>query len=229
MVCVVFIKHCEVFHLSDCTENRPDFGGIVHEKFEHAIMSSVGISKDSVNSSSGAAKPSNWNLPNVLTSLRILFIPVFVWLVLAEHQWWAFGLFAVLMATDKLDGDIARARGLITDFGKIADPIADKALMTAALVSLNIIGALPIWITLVILVREFGITLWRMWMLRNGKVVPASKGGKLKTVLQSLAVALYLCPLPGWMDIPSYVIMLVAVAVTVVTGVQYLLDARKHN
>lgn len=192
-------------------------------------MSSVGISKDSVNSSSGAAKPSNWNLPNVLTSLRILFIPVFVWLVLAEHQWWAFGLFAVLMATDKLDGDIARARGLITDFGKIADPIADKALMTAALVSLNIIGALPIWITLVILVREFGITLWRMWMLRNGKVVPASKGGKLKTVLQSLAVALYLCPLPGWMDIPSYVIMLVAVAVTVVTGVQYLLDARKHN
>ena len=133
------------------------------------------------------------------------------------------------MATDKLDGDIARARGLITDFGKIADPIADKALMTAALVSLNIIGALPIWITLVILVREFGITLWRMWMLRNGKVVPASKGGKLKTVLQSLAVALYLCPLPGWMDIPSYVVMLVAVAVTVVTGVQYLLDARKHN
>ncbi|PQM74591.1 CDP-diacylglycerol--glycerol-3-phosphate 3-phosphatidyltransferase [Corynebacterium sp. J010B-136] len=192
-------------------------------------MSSVGISKDSVNSGSGAAKPSNWNLPNVLTSLRILFIPVFVWLVLAEHQWWAFGLFAVLMATDKLDGDIARARGLITDFGKIADPIADKALMTAALVSLNIIGALPIWITVVILVREFGITLWRMWMLRNGKVVPASKGGKLKTVLQSLAVALYLCPLPGWMDIPSYVVMLVAVAVTVVTGVQYLLDARKHN
>ena len=192
-------------------------------------MSSVGISKDSVNSSSGAAKPSNWNLPNVLTSLRILFIPVFVWLVLAEHQWWAFGLFAVLMATDKLDGDIARARGLITDFGKIADPIADKALMTAALVSLNIIGALPIWITVVILVREFGITLWRMWMLRNGKVVPASKGGKLKTVLQSLAVALYLCPLPGWKDIPSYVVMLVAVAVTVVTGVQYLLDARKHN
>ena len=192
-------------------------------------MSSVGISKDNVNSGSQAAKPSNWNLPNVLTSLRILFIPVFVWLVLAEHQWGAFGLFAVLMATDKLDGDIARARGLITDFGKIADPIADKALMTAALVSLNIIGVLPIWITVVILVREFGITLWRMWMLRNGKVVPASKGGKLKTVLQALAVALYLCPLPSWMDIPSYVVMLVAVAVTVVTGVQYLMDARKHN
>lgn len=192
-------------------------------------MSVVTTPKDSVNSGSGAQKPSNWNLPNVLTSLRILFIPVFVWLVLSGQQWWAFGLFAVLMATDKLDGDIARARGLITDFGKIADPIADKALMTAALVSLNIIGALPVWITVAILIREFGITLWRMWMLHNGKVVPASKGGKLKTVLQSLAVALYLCPLPGWMDIPSYVVMLLAVAVTVVTGVQYLLDARKHN
>lgn len=192
-------------------------------------MSVVTTPKDSVNSGSEAAKPSNWNLPNVLTSLRILFIPVFVWLVLAGHQWWAFGLFAALMATDKLDGDIARARGLITDFGKIADPIADKALMTAALVSLNIIGVLPIWITVVILIREFGITLWRMWMLRSGKVVPASKGGKLKTVLQALAVALYLCPLPDWMDIPSYVVMLVAVAVTVVTGVQYLMDAKKHN
>ncbi|MFH0410762.1 CDP-diacylglycerol--glycerol-3-phosphate 3-phosphatidyltransferase [Corynebacterium sp. L4756] len=192
-------------------------------------MSGVTTPKDSVNPDSGAAKPSNWNLPNVLTSLRILFIPVFVWLVLANHEWWAFGLFVVLMITDKLDGDIARARGLVTDFGKIADPIADKALMTAALVSLNIIGVLPVWITVVILVREFGITFWRMWMLRNGKVVPASKGGKLKTVLQAFAVALYLCPLPAWMDIPSFIVMLLAVAVTVVTGAQYLIDARKHN
>ena len=77
---------------------------------------------------------SNWNLPNILTSLRILFIPLFAWLVLAGHEWWAFLCFALLMLTDKLDGDIARARGLITNFGKIADPIADKALMTAALV-----------------------------------------------------------------------------------------------
>ena len=127
---------------------------------------------------------SNWNLPNVLTSLRILFIPVFAWLVVADHEWWAFGLFAALMLTDKLDGDIARARGLITNFGKIADPIADKALMTTALVCLNIIGVLPVWITVVILIREFGITIWRMVLLRRGKVVPASKGGKLKTVLQ---------------------------------------------
>lgn len=172
---------------------------------------------------------SNWNLPNILTSLRILFIPVFVWLVLAGHDWWAFGVFAALMITDKLDGDIARSRGLITDFGKIADPIADKALMTAAFVCLNIIGALPVWVTVVILVREFGITFWRMALLRQGKVVPASKGGKLKTVLQSLAVAMYLCPLPSWLDIPSFVVMLIAVVVTVVTGVQYLIDGRKQN
>ncbi|PZO99266.1 MAG: CDP-diacylglycerol--glycerol-3-phosphate 3-phosphatidyltransferase, partial [Corynebacterium urealyticum] len=102
-------------------------------------------------------------------------------------------------------------------------------LMTAAFVSLNIIGALPVWITVVILFREFGITIWRFVLLRQGKVVPASKGGKLKTALQTLAVALYLCPLPEWMDIPSRIVMLAAVVVTVVTGVQYLVDGRKEN
>ena len=174
-------------------------------------------------------KQSNWNLPNILTSLRILFIPVFAWLVLSERWWWAFGLFVALMITDKLDGDIARARGMVTDFGKIADPIADKALMITALVTLNIAGPLPVWVTVVIVVRELGITVWRMVMLRRGKVVPASKGGKLKTALQSLAVGLYLCPLPAWMDTPTFVVMLLAVAVTVVTGVQYLVDAGKVN
>lgn len=174
-------------------------------------------------------QPSNWNLPNILTSLRILFVPVLAWLVLDENWWWAFGLFVALMLTDKLDGDIARARGLITDFGKIADPIADKALMITALVTLNIAATLPVWITVVIVVRELGITVWRFVMLRRGKVVPASKGGKLKTALQTLGVGLYLCPLPGWMDTPSLVVMVLAAAVTVVTGVQYLLDSRKVN
>lgn len=172
---------------------------------------------------------SNWNLPNILTRLRILFIPLFAWLVLAGHEWWAFGCFALLMLTDKLDGDIARSRGLITNFGKIADPIADKALMTAAFVCLNITGALPVWITVVILFREFGITMWRFFLLRQGKVVPASQGGKLKTALQTLAVALYLCPLPGWMDLPSFLVMLVAAFVTVLTGIQYLIDGRREN
>ncbi|STC78996.1 Phosphatidylglycerophosphate synthase [Corynebacterium minutissimum] len=172
---------------------------------------------------------SNWNLPNILTSVRILFIPLFVWLVLGGHDWWAFGCFVLLMITDKLDGDIARSRGLVTNFGKIADPIADKALMTAAFVCLNIIGVLPVWVTVLILVREFGITIWRFVLLRQGKVVPASQGGKLKTALQTLAVALYLCPLPSWMDLPSFIVMIAAVIVTVVTGIQYLVDGYKEN
>ena len=179
--------------------------------------------------SNATAKQSNWNLPNMLTSLRILFIPVFAWLVLDQRWWWAFGLFVALMITDKLDGDIARARGLITDFGKIADPIADKALMITAMVTLNIASTLPVWITVVIVVRELGITFWRMWMLRRGRVVPASKGGKLKTVLQTVGIALYLCPLPTWMDIPTLVVMIIAAAVTVVTGIQYLIDAERAN
>ncbi len=183
------------------------------------------------NSTSSAAhdKPSNWNLPNVLTCARIVFIPVFAWLALRGYVWWSFSLFVLLMITDKIDGDIARARNLITDFGKIMDPIADKALMATALVCLNLAYGLPWWITAVILFREFGITLWRMFMLRQGKVVPASKGGKLKTVLQSFAVALYLCPLPGWMDPVALMVMLLAVVVTVVTGVQYLVDGYREN
>lgn len=176
-----------------------------------------------------AVSQSNWNLPNILTSLRILFIPVFAWLVLTQQWWWAFGLFVALMITDKLDGDIARARNLVTNFGKIADPIADKALMITALVTLNIASTLPVWVTVVIVVRELGITFWRVWMLRRGKVVPASKGGKIKTALQTVAVGMYLCPLPAWMDTPTFVVMLAAVAVTVVTGVQYIADADKAN
>ena len=175
-----------------------------------------------------SAQPSNFNLPNALTSLRILVIPVFLWLLLTGQMWWAFGVFVALMITDKLDGDIARARNLVTDFGKIADPIADKALITAALVGLNIIGVLPVWVTVVILVREFGITLWRMVMLRRGLVGPASKGGNIKATLQALAIGLYLLPLPEWMDLPTWIVMLAAVAVTVITGVQYLWDSRKQ-
>lgn len=170
-------------------------------------------------------KVSNWNLPNVLTGLRILLIPLFAWLVLREDlHWWAFGLFALLMATDKLDGDIARARGIVTDFGKIADPIADKALMITALVSLNIVEKLSVWITVVIVVRELGITIWRMFELRRGNVVPASRGGKIKTTLQALAVAVLLTP---WAYPFGVVLMLIAMAVTVYTGLQYIWDARK--
>ena len=185
--------------------------------------------RDTTSARSAQENSSNWNVPNVLTSLRILLIPVFAWLLLDGYHWWAFGAFCALMATDKLDGDIARARNLVTNFGKIADPIADKALMATALICLNITSPLPVWVTVVILLREFGITLWRMVMLRRGKVVPASRGGKIKTTLQAVAVGIYLCPLPEWMDIPTFVVMLLAVLVTVVTGIQYLVDARREN
>ncbi|MDK8449727.1 CDP-diacylglycerol--glycerol-3-phosphate 3-phosphatidyltransferase [Corynebacterium mastitidis] len=195
----------------------------------------MGVNASTTSGGSPARASSNWNLPNFLTCLRIVFVPVFAWLALRADNthtgwmWAAFGLFAALMVTDKLDGDIARARGIVTDFGKIADPIADKALMITALVCLNLVGAMPAWVTAVIVVRELGITLWRMVLLRRGRVVPASKGGKLKTVLQSLAVAMYLCPLPGWMTWPTHAVMGVAVAVTVVTGVQYILDGRRQG
>ena len=178
------------------------------------------------------AAPSNWNLPNALTVLRILGVPVFLWLLLQEGgedagwRWWAFGVFALLMITDKIDGDLARSRNLVTDFGKIADPIADKALMIGALVGLNIIELLPWWITAIIVVRELGITLWRVVQLRRGHVVPASKGGKLKTVAQSLAVALFLMPL-AWLFWPAWIVMIIAVAITVVTGIQDIVDSRK--
>ena len=178
------------------------------------------------------AAPSNWNLPNALTVLRILGVPVFLWLLLQEGgedagwRWWAFGVFALLMITDKIDGDLARSRNLVTDFGKIADPIADKALMIGALVGLNIIELLPWWITAIIVVRELGITLWRVAQLRRGHVVPASKCGKLKTVAQSLAVALFLMPL-AWLFWPAWIVMIIAVAITVVTGIQYIVDSRK--
>ena len=107
-------------------------------------------------------------------------------------------VFAVASVTDRLDGDLARRRSLVTDFGKIADPIADKALTGAALIGLSALDELPWWVTVVILVRELGITLLRFWVIRHG-VIPASRGGKLKTLLQTVAIGLYVLPLPaGW-------------------------------
>lgn len=188
---------------------------------------------NNANASTTQGAPSNFNLPNVLTSIRIIAIPLFAWLVLRSESthlpwmWASLICFVLLMITDKLDGDIARARGIVTDFGKIADPIADKALMSTAFICLNITGVLPVWVTVVILVREIGITIWRMIELRNGNVVPASKGGKLKTVLQTVAVVLYLVPLPAAFSFIAYLVMVVAVIFTIVTGVQYIYDAYK--
>ncbi|OFT89671.1 CDP-diacylglycerol--glycerol-3-phosphate 3-phosphatidyltransferase [Corynebacterium sp. HMSC28B08] len=180
------------------------------------------------------------SLPNVLTTVRIVLIPLFLWLILSsDHwaqaghadkvtRWWALIVFVLLMFTDQLDGFLARKYEVITDFGKLADPIADKALMISALVSLNILGELWWWVTAVIVFRELGITVWRVVLARRGRVVPASKGGKLKTVLQTLAVALYILPAAGALTWVAHIVMGLAVVVTVVTGVQYLLDSREQ-
>ncbi|WP_424347197.1 CDP-diacylglycerol--glycerol-3-phosphate 3-phosphatidyltransferase [Kocuria sp. CH-021] len=186
---------------------------------------------------SPADPASNLNLPNALTALRIVLVPFFVWFLWAGGtqgedslgmRWAALAVFAVAMYTDKLDGDIARARGLITSFGKIADPIADKLLTGAAFVVLSMLGELWWWVTVVILVREWGITLMRFVVIRYG-VMAASKGGKLKTVLQTVALLLLLLPLVPlvgeWWPWLGWTVMGAALVVTVVTGVDYVVKA----
>lgn len=182
------------------------------------------------------SRPSNWNLPNVLTTIRILMVPFFVWFLWAGGtygqdslgmRWAAVVVFGLAMYTDKLDGDIARARNLITDYGKIADPIADKLLTGAAFVVLSMLGELWWWVTIVILVREWGITLMRFLVIRYG-VMPAGKGGKLKTVLQTIALILMILPLGAlgfWWLVPGWIVMGAALVATVVTGVDYVVQA----
>jgi CDP-diacylglycerol--glycerol-3-phosphate 3-phosphatidyltransferase len=176
-----------------------------------------------------------WNIANILTITRLALVPVFLVLLLhagGRETLWRLGAAAVFMIasfTDRLDGQLARDRGLITDFGKIADPIADKALMGSALVALSALGQLWWWVTIVILVRELGITLLRFWVIKYG-VIAASRGGKLKTLLQALAIWIYLLPLaatPGlaWLTWVSAVIMAAALGVTVVTGADYVVEA----
>jgi CDP-diacylglycerol--glycerol-3-phosphate 3-phosphatidyltransferase len=165
-----------------------------------------------------------WNIANALTMVRIVLVPFFVWLLFLDGTGWrlaAFAVFAAASITDKIDGDIARARGIVTDFGKIADPIADKALTGAALVSLSVMGELWWWVTAAIMVREIGITVLRFVVIRHG-VIPASKGGKLKTMLQVIAIGFYI--LPGPLDYVRWVTMGAALVVTVVTGVDYVVQ-----
>lgn len=167
------------------------------------------------------ATPRLVNLPNGLTVLRLVLVPVFVAFLVAGgtgSRVVAFFVFGVASITDFLDGQMARRSGMITDFGKIADPIADKALTGSALITLSALGDLPWWVTVVILVREVGVTLLRFWVIRHG-VIAASRGGKIKTVLQIVAIGLYILPGPaGWL---RSAVMAAAVAVTLVTGVDY--------
>ncbi|MBR7827465.1 CDP-diacylglycerol--glycerol-3-phosphate 3-phosphatidyltransferase [Actinospica sp. MGRD01-02] len=168
----------------------------------------------------------------MLTMLRILLVPLFVALFVhdggQDTRWRlaAAAVFFLASATDRLDGELARRRHLITDFGKIADPIADKALIGAALICLSLQHELWWWVTVVILVREIGITLMRFWVIRYG-VIAASPGGKLKTVLQSLAIFLYVLPLQSvaWLEWTATVVMAAALVLTVATGADYIVRA----
>ena len=177
-----------------------------------------------------SATPSNWNIANGLTALRIALVPLFAALLLHEGgrqtEWRvaAAVAFAGAVATDRIDGELARSRGLVTNLGKIADPIADKALIGAALISLSILGELWWTVTVLILARELGITLLRFVVIRHG-VMPAGRGGKAKTVVQSLAILLYIAPLPDPVQPVAKVLMAVALVLTVATGLDYLIQA----
>jgi CDP-diacylglycerol--glycerol-3-phosphate 3-phosphatidyltransferase len=170
------------------------------------------------------------NVANLLTMIRLVLVPGFVLLLVHgdghDPAWrsFAWAAFAVAMITDLFDGELARRYGLVTDFGKIADPIADKAIMGAALVGLSALGDLPWWVTVVILVRELGITLMRFWVIRHG-VIPASRGGKLKTLTQGVAVGMYILVLTGPLASLRAWLMAAAVVLTVVTGLDYVRQA----
>ena len=180
---------------------------------------------------SGNSQVSNGNIANIITVVRILLAPLFVWLVLldgGEHGLWRFiaaGLFIAAIATDGLDGALARKRNLVTNSGIILDPIADKILIGGALIALALVAELPWWVVIVILAREMGITLFRLMVLSN-RVIPASRGGKLKTVLQAVTLSSWLVPtwllLGDWVFILNWVLMGAVIVLTVVTGLDYL-------
>ncbi len=187
---------------------------------------------------------SNWNLPNALTTLRIVLVPVYGWFLLGHDQdsiLWrclAYGVFAVAMITDKIDGDLARKHDLVTDFGKIADPIADKAITGMAFIGLSIIGALWWWITVLVLVREWSVTILRLSVMRD-VVLPASQSGKVKTTVQALALGGFILPLrelDGALAVPGEVLWWVAAAfmgaavvLTVTSGYEFFRDVRTQR
>jgi CDP-diacylglycerol---glycerol-3-phosphate 3-phosphatidyltransferase len=177
-------------------------------------------------------------LPNAITIVRILCAPVFLWMLLADAgdggplRWWAAALFVVAIATDGVDGYLARRYEIVTDLGKLLDPIADKALTGVAFVGLSLLGELPWWITVVVLVREVGITVYR-FVVVSDHVLAAAWMGKLKTVAQAVALSLALAPLaslspePVWTGIVwwvNVVTMTVAVVLTIASGIDYIVS-----
>jgi CDP-diacylglycerol--glycerol-3-phosphate 3-phosphatidyltransferase len=173
-----------------------------------------------------------WNIANILTVMRIALVPVFLAVLFigdGQETVWrlaAAAIFAIAAITDRIDGQLARRLGLVTDFGKMADPIADKALIGAALVGLSLLGDLSWWVTGIIAVRELGITALRFAVLRHA-VIPASRGGKLKTLVQTVAIGVYLLPLPDAVGPFATALILLAVVLTVVTGLDYVVQAAR--
>ncbi len=175
--------------------------------------------------------PSTWvNLPNALTILRLVLVPVFAYLLMYEdgtntvYRWAAAAVFVVASFTDFLDGYLARKQGLETAFGKVADPLADKALTGVALIGLSLLDRLPWWVTVVILGREIAVTALRFWVIRHG-VIPASRGGKAKTVSQMLLIVLYIVPVDPALLWLRPTVLWIAVVLTVATGVDYIFRA----
>ena len=185
---------------------------------------------------SGDGPASNGNVANIITVVRILMAPAFIWLLLLDDaamgplRYLAAAIFIVGIATDSVDGFLARRRNLVTDVGKILDPIADKILTGGALVSLSVLGELPWWVTIVILVRELGITAYRFAVIRD-RVVAASAGGKLKTVVQAVAISFALVPLwvpfGDWVHALNAVLMTAALILPLSSGATYLRQARR--
>jgi len=176
------------------------------------------------------SEASAWNIANAITVLRLLLVPVFAVVLFygdGHQTGWrigAWGVFAVASFTDRLDGELARKRGLVTEFGKLADPIADKALIGTALVGLSVLHDLAWWVTVVMLVREVGVTGLRFWVIRHG-VMAASRGGKVKTLLQGVAIGLYVLPLSGWLHEVAVVVLGAAIALALITGGDYVARA----
>ena len=170
---------------------------------------------------------SAWNLANALTVFRLALVPVFLVALFHgdghETAWriTAWAVFAVASITDRIDGELARKRNSVTEFGKLADPIADKALIGSALIGLSLLHDLPWWVTVVILAREVGVTVLRFWVIRHG-VLAASRGGKLKTLLQAVAIGLFVLPEWGWLRDIAWVVMIAAIVVALVTGFDYV-------
>jgi CDP-diacylglycerol--glycerol-3-phosphate 3-phosphatidyltransferase len=170
-------------------------------------------------------------LPNAITIVRILCAPVFLWMLLADGgadgplRWWAAALFIVAIATDGIDGYLARKHHIVTDLGKLLDPIADKVLTGFAFIGLSILGELPWWVTIVVLIREIGITIYRL-MVVSDHVLAAAWMGKLKTLAQGIALSLALLPLwtlvGDWVFWVNGVLMTIAVILTILSGIDFI-------